>query len=675
MRDLAGRKVRLVEVETQRPSPFARSLLFGYVGAFLYEGDAPLAERRAAALALDSTLLGELLGRVDLRELLDPAVVAETERQLQLADRAAPPARRRGRRRAAARARRPVRGRAGRARRAPVGWLAELDAARRALRVRIAGEERWIGVEDAGRLRDALGVALPVGVAEAYLEPVADPLGDLVARYARTHGPFAAATCAARFGLGVFVVEQALRRLAADRPGGLRRVHPGRRRHRVVRRRGAAAAAPPLAGRAAPGDRAGAAARRWPRSCPAGSRSARRPRGVEALAAADRAAAGRGGAGLGAGAAGAARPGRRLLPRATSTSCAPAARWSGPGPARSPAATAGSPWPTPTPRRCCCPPPDEALALTPLHEAVLDALGRRAGAVLPQPRPTGSAPTDDADAVGRACGTWSGPVTLTNDTLAPLRAAARRRRRAPGPAASAPRTRYRRPAGRAALPQPAAARPRVAGRWSRLPERDPDPTRRAAALADAAARTARRGHPGRGRWPSGSPAASPRSTRCWPRWRSAARPAAATSSRGWARPSSPCPARSTGCARWPTPPTSRPGPGRPGPGARRHRPGQPVRRGAALARAGGRLRRRRGPATGHRAGRKAGALVVLVGGDLVLYVERGGRTLLSFTDDPDTLARGRPRRWPTRCTPARSARCRSSAPTARPCTRPRCATR
>src|SRR5207253_3791832 len=83
MRDLAGRKVRLVEVETPKPSPFARSLLFGYVGAFLYEGDAPLAERRAAALALDSTLLGELLGRVDLRELLDPEVVAETERRLQ----------------------------------------------------------------------------------------------------------------------------------------------------------------------------------------------------------------------------------------------------------------------------------------------------------------------------------------------------------------------------------------------------------------------------------------------------------------------------------------------------------------------------------------------------------------------------------------------------------------
>src|SRR5690606_38674376 len=83
MRELAGRRTRLVEVETPQPSPFARSLLFGYVGAFLYEGDAPLAERRAAAQALDSTLLGELLGRVDLRELLDPPVVDATAAQLQ----------------------------------------------------------------------------------------------------------------------------------------------------------------------------------------------------------------------------------------------------------------------------------------------------------------------------------------------------------------------------------------------------------------------------------------------------------------------------------------------------------------------------------------------------------------------------------------------------------------
>src|SRR4249919_3761012 len=83
LRDIAARKVRVVEVETQTPSPFGKSLLFRYVGAFMYEGDAPLAERRAQALSLDPALLAELLGQDGLRELLDPAVIAETERDLQ----------------------------------------------------------------------------------------------------------------------------------------------------------------------------------------------------------------------------------------------------------------------------------------------------------------------------------------------------------------------------------------------------------------------------------------------------------------------------------------------------------------------------------------------------------------------------------------------------------------
>ncbi len=107
-------------------------------------------------------------------------------------------------------------------------WLVELEGQRRALRVRIAGEERWVAVEDAGRLRDALGAALPVGVAEAFLEPVKDPVGDLVSRYARTHGPFHPADVAARFGFGIAVVDGALARLATSgrvvhgefRPGG-----------------------------------------------------------------------------------------------------------------------------------------------------------------------------------------------------------------------------------------------------------------------------------------------------------------------------------------------------------------------------------------------------------------------------------------------------------------------
>ena len=190
MREVAGRKVRLVEVETARPSPFARSLLFGYVGAFLYGDDAPLAERRAAALALDSTLLGELLGRVELRELLDPEVVAETERRLQWLDGEPDPARRRGPGRAAAPARRPVQRRVRGPRRAarsgwpswrrPGGW------SRSASPARSAGS--WPRTPAASATRSAWRCrsAWPA----AYLEPVADPLGDLVARYARTHGPF-----------------------------------------------------------------------------------------------------------------------------------------------------------------------------------------------------------------------------------------------------------------------------------------------------------------------------------------------------------------------------------------------------------------------------------------------------------------------------------------------------
>src|SRR5262249_39828786 len=100
-------------------------------------------------------------------------------------------------------------------------WLRELEASRRALPVRVAGEERWIAAEDASRYRDALGVAPPPGVPESLLEPVADPLGDLVARFARTHGPFVPTDVAARLGLGAAVVETALHGLQ-DRGRGSR---------------------------------------------------------------------------------------------------------------------------------------------------------------------------------------------------------------------------------------------------------------------------------------------------------------------------------------------------------------------------------------------------------------------------------------------------------------------
>ena len=219
LRDIAARRIRVVEVETATPSPFGKSLLFRYVGAFMYEGDAPLAERRAQALSLDPALLAELLGQDGLRELLDPAVVDQTERDLQhlsetrrcrdlegVADllRTAGPLT------AEEVASRCVDGAVS------DSWLADLATARRAIQVRIAGQPMWAAIEDAGRLQDALGVPLPMGVPEAFTEPVADPLGDLVARYARTHGPFATAAVAGRYGLGSAVVTMALRRLAAD---------------------------------------------------------------------------------------------------------------------------------------------------------------------------------------------------------------------------------------------------------------------------------------------------------------------------------------------------------------------------------------------------------------------------------------------------------------------------
>ncbi|MFH8596225.1 ATP-dependent helicase [Streptomyces rimosus] len=214
MGDIEARRVRLVEVTTPEPSPFARSLLFGYVAQFLYEGDSPLAERRAAALSLDSRLLAELLGQAELRELLDADVLAELESELQWltedrrvkdAEGVADLLRMLG----------PLTDAELSERGADPAWVRELAAARRAITVRIAGQDHWAAIEDAGRLRDALGTALPVGVPESFTEPVKDPLGDLLSRYARTHGPFTSDQAAARFGLGTAVTDGALQRLAA----------------------------------------------------------------------------------------------------------------------------------------------------------------------------------------------------------------------------------------------------------------------------------------------------------------------------------------------------------------------------------------------------------------------------------------------------------------------------
>ncbi len=218
MKRVAGREVRLSEVTTERASPFAQTLLFGYVASFLYEGDTPVAERRAAALALDPSLLAELLGRAELRELLDPDVIERTEAELQ---RLAEDRRVSGVEGVADLLRLlgplTVGEVAARTRDTDVSsLLEELRTTRRALEVRVAGELRWAGVEDAARLRDALGVAVPIGVPQAHLQPVADPLADLLSRFARTHGPFTTPEAATRFGLGTAVVLDVLSRLARD---------------------------------------------------------------------------------------------------------------------------------------------------------------------------------------------------------------------------------------------------------------------------------------------------------------------------------------------------------------------------------------------------------------------------------------------------------------------------
>ena len=233
LRAIEQRQLRVHVVETRTPSPFASSLLFSYVANFLYDGDAPLAERRAQALTIDQDQLRELLGEADLRELLDADAIAEVEEAAQcLAE--------------THRARTPdgihdlcLRlgdlSRAELERRvASPELLPHVDRllrSRRLLELRIAGEKRLIAAEDAARYRDALGIPLPPGLPAALLEPVAQPVLELVRRYARTRGPFVLREPAERFALDATVVESALHHLAQEgrileggfRPGGLHR--------------------------------------------------------------------------------------------------------------------------------------------------------------------------------------------------------------------------------------------------------------------------------------------------------------------------------------------------------------------------------------------------------------------------------------------------------------------
>lgn len=231
--DLRSRKVRVTSVETSSASPFAQSLLFGWVGQYMYEYDAPLAERRAAALSLDRDLLRELLGGDELRDLLDGDVLAALERELQRLgpDPDVDASARTGagttdewdRRARDADELHDVLRQLGdlthdelaeRSREDPTAWIGSLLAERRAIEIRVGGEPRVAAAEDASRLRDAIGVPLPPGLPQAYTDPVDDPLGDLVSRYARTHGPFTLERCAARLAVPTERIGATLRWLA-----------------------------------------------------------------------------------------------------------------------------------------------------------------------------------------------------------------------------------------------------------------------------------------------------------------------------------------------------------------------------------------------------------------------------------------------------------------------------
>jgi ATP-dependent Lhr-like helicase len=239
LRDVLGaigrREIAVHGVETLRASPFASSLLFDYVAAYMYDGDAPLAERRAQALTLDRDLLRELLGQEELRELLDPAALADLELALQaLTDerRATSPdalhdlLRRLGDLSVVEVAARVEGGEA-----VAGEWFATLLASRRAVSVRITGEDRWIAIEDAARYRDAIGVQPPAGVPDAFLGKTSAALEGLLARWARTHGPFLTPEPALRWGLPIGIVDDALEGLMTAgtilrgefRPGGAQR--------------------------------------------------------------------------------------------------------------------------------------------------------------------------------------------------------------------------------------------------------------------------------------------------------------------------------------------------------------------------------------------------------------------------------------------------------------------
>ncbi len=629
MGDLEARRVRLVEVTTQEPSPFARSLLFGYVAQFLYEGDSPLAERRAAALSLDSHLLAELLGQAELRELLDADVLGELERELQwltddrkikdvegVAD--------------LLRVLGPLTGEELAERGADGTWAPELETSRRAVQVRIAGAAHWAAVEDAGRLRDALGTALPVGVPEAFTEPVKDPLGDLLTRYARTHGPFTSTQAANRFGLGTAVTDGALQRLAASgrvvqgefHPAGIGQEWCDATVLRRLRRRSLAALRQELEP-VPPAALAGF----LPQWQHLGDNSLR---GIDGLA---RAVEQLQGAPVPASAL------EKLILPSRVAGYTPAMLdeltttgevvWAGAG------ALPGKDGWLSVYLADSAPlllPPPHPLEETALHESVLTALSGGYGLFFRQIADHVRATTHPdctepqlADALWGLV--WSG--RLTNDTLAPLRSLLGSGRTA---GSTAHRARRNVPRGRygsltaAARPASRTGPPTVSGRWSLLPPAEPEPTHRAHALARTLldrhgvvtrgavqaegveggfsaiyrvlAAFEDSGQARRGYVVEGLGAAQFAMDGAVDRLR------AASTARDRADPGSAPralvlaaadPANAYGAALpWPESPDG----------------------------------------AGHKPGRKAGALVVLVDGELTLYMERGGKSLLAWPTDP-----------------------------------------
>ena len=626
MRGVDRREVQVVDVSTTQPSPFARSLLFGYVAQFMYEGDSPIAERRAAALALDQGLLAELLGRAELRELLDPDVLTEVEAELQrtVEDRRARDAegvadllRLLGPLTTGEVAARSVDG-------ADVdAWLEALASTRRAVVVRMGGEERWAGIEDVGRLRDGLGVPVPPGTPGAFTDPVEDPLGDLVARYARTHGPFTADDVALRLGLGPAVVRHTLQRLAAHgrvldgefRPSGsgtewcdaevLRRL---RRRSLARLRKEIEPVEPESLGR----------------FLTAWQHVGGRHRGIDGvLTVVDQLA-------------GCPVPASALEPLVLAgrvTDYEPSyldeltasgeVLWAGH------AALPGSDgWvslhladqaPLTLPDRAPFEHSPESLGE--LHQAVLDALSPGGAWFFRQLADQVGAKSDAALSTALWDLVWSGRVS--NDTLTPLRALTRsgsasHRTRRPPPRLG------RRPGAGPARTGP----PETAGRWALLPALDTDPTRRAHAVAERL--LDRHGVVTRGavvseRVPGGFAAvykvlsAFEETGRCRRGYFVAGLGAAQFGTAGAVdrlRTFSEVPpdAKPSAVALAATDPANPYGAALP----------WPVSSGQTTG-------------TGHRPGRKAGAIVVLVDGVLMMYVERGGRTLLTWSEEVDRL--------------------------------------